>query len=70
MSVTKVQIQEDDCIGCEQCVTECDAVFEMADDKAIVKPDAQAPEVLAAKSDEIVNAANACPSEAIKYETA
>jgi ferredoxin len=70
MAVTEVRIEADDCIGCEQCVTECDAVFEMADDKAIVKPDAQKPEVLAAASEEILNAANACPSEAIKYETA
>ena len=64
--VTKVTIVNDDCISCEQCVSECDAVFEMADDKAIVKPGAD----LKANSEGIIAAAGACPSEAIKYETA
>ena len=70
MSVTQVHIEADDCIGCEQCVTECEQVFEMDDDKAVVKADARTAEALAAASDEIINAANACPSDAIKYETA
>jgi len=68
--VTNVTIQADDCISCEQCVTECDAVFEMADDKAVVKPEAKNPAFCKSNSDGIVAAAESCPSEAIKYETA
>lgn len=64
--VTKVEVVNDDCISCEQCVSECEAVFEMADDKAIVKPGAD----IKGNSDGIVAAAAACPSDAIKYETA
>jgi ferredoxin len=70
MSVRAVQIDVEACIACEQCVNECDQVFEMVEDKAIVKPEAQSPEVLASCSEGIQNAADACPSEAIKLEAA
>lgn len=64
--VTKVEIVSDDCISCEQCVSECDAVFEMNDDKAVIKPGVD----IKANSDGIIAAAGACPSDAIKYQTA
>ena len=64
MAIEQVRIEVDDCIGCEQCVTECDAVFEMNDDKAVVKPGVD----LGANADGIAAAINACPSEAIKTE--
>jgi ferredoxin len=67
MSVRSIQIDPDGCIACEQCVTECDEVFEMVDDKAVVKTSA-APEVLNSCSEGIQNAVDACPSEAIKVQ--
>ena len=70
MTVRSVHIETDNCIACELCVTECDEVFEMADDKAVVKPAAQNPEVFASCSEGIKNAVDGCPSEAIKIETA
>ncbi len=68
--VTQVSIEQDECIACEQCITECDAVFEMADDKVVVKPAAKDPAFAKEHSDGIVAAADSCPSNAIKYETA
>lgn len=64
MAIEQVRIEADDCIGCEQCVTECDAVFEMNDDKAVVKAGVD----LASNEEGIAAAINACPSEAIKTE--
>jgi ferredoxin len=68
--VTSVKIEQDECIACEQCINECDAAFEMADDKVVVKPAAKDPAFCKQHSDEIVAASEACPSSAIKYETA
>jgi ferredoxin len=68
MAVTKVWIETGDCISCEACVSECDAVFEMGDDAAVVKAEAQNPEFLAAHTEGIKAAIEACPSEAIKVE--
>jgi len=68
MAVKKVEIVQDDCISCEQCVTECDAVFEMADDKCVVKKEAQDPAYCAQHTDCIKAAVESCPSEAIKIE--
>ncbi|HOB74385.1 MAG TPA: ferredoxin [Phycisphaerae bacterium] len=70
MAVTKVEIEAGECISCEACVAECDAVFEMGDDAAVVKAEAQNPEFLAAHTDGIKAAVEACPSSAIKVEEA
>lgn len=54
---------EDTCIACGQCVEICPEVFELPGDVAIVKEDADL-----SLDDEIVEAAEACPVDAIKYE--
>lgn len=68
--VTKVEIEASECISCEACVSECEAVFEMGDEAAIVKPEAKDPEFCKANSDGIIAAVEACPSDAIKVEKA
>jgi ferredoxin len=66
--ITKVWIEDDECISCEACVDACPEVFEMADDKAVIKAEAQDPEFLKQHSDKIAEAAEACPVSAIKFE--
>lgn len=66
--VTKVEIDAGECISCEACVAECEAVFEMGEDTAVVKPEAQDPEFCKANTAGILAAVEACPSEAIKIE--
>jgi len=68
--VTKVWIVEDDCTSCEACVGSCPEVFEMGDDTAVVKSEGEDAEFLKANSEGIIQAADECPTEAIKYETA
>lgn len=68
--VTKVEIEQGECISCEACVSECDAVFEMGGDAAVVKPEANDPAFCKANSDGIMAAVEVCPSNAIKVETA
>lgn len=55
-----IQINEEECVGCETCVELCPEVFEMNDDgdKAVVKnPDAT--------DDCVDEAIETCPNEAI-----
>ena len=60
----QVKIDPDLCTACELCVDTCPDVFEMADDVAIViKAD-----VPADLEDEVREAADSCPSEAIIIE--
>jgi ferredoxin len=54
----------DDCTGCGLCVDSCPDVFEMADDVAVVKADPVPPEAEECAK----QAADDCPSEAIKVE--
>jgi len=68
MAVTKVDIENGECISCEACVSECEAVFEMGDDVAVVKAEAKDPEFCKANSEGIMAAVEACPSSAIKVE--
>ncbi len=68
--VTKVEIDTTECSSCELCVSECEAVFEMGDDGAMVKAEAKDPAFLKGNSDGILAAAEACPSSAIKVEKA
>ena len=63
MAITKVWIEED-CTGCELCVTTCPEVFEMGDDIAQIIGGAD----LGANEDGIKEAAEDCPVEVIKFE--
>ncbi len=60
----KCKVDPDLCNGDEICVQVCPEVFEMEDDKAVVKMD-QIPENL---QDSVREAADSCPSEAIIIE--
>ncbi len=68
MAVTKVWVETENCTSCEACVAVAPEVLEMKDDLAVVKPEANNPESLAAQSESIIQAAQDCPCEAIKYE--
>jgi ferredoxin len=62
--VSKVTVDAAECISCEACVDACADVFEMGSDTAVVKAGVD----LKANSEGIVTAAEACPTNAIKYE--
>ena len=66
--MSKVWVDEAECISCEACVDACPEVFEMGDDSAVVKAEAQDPAFVQEHSDGITEAAEACPVDAIKYE--
>ena len=66
--VTKVSIDDGECISCEACVDACPEVFEMTDDTCVVKTDAEDPEFVKQHADAIAEAAETCPVDAIKYE--
>ncbi|MCD6318008.1 ferredoxin [Candidatus Aerophobetes bacterium] len=63
MAITKVWIDDDACTGCALCEDSCPEVFEV-DDVAKVKEDADFNDY----EEEIKQAAEDCPSEAIHYE--
>ncbi len=62
----KVKIIEDECTGCEECVEAVEDVFKMSDDGelAVVKVDV----VPANLEDDVKEAAEECPAEAITVE--
>lgn len=62
MAIVKVWIT-DDCTACNLCVDTCPEVFELPDDKAEVIEGAD----FNAFEDEIIEASEACPVEAIKF---
>jgi ferredoxin len=70
MAVTKVWLEESDCISCEACESNCPEVFAMNDGECQVKPEASDPVYLAPISEKIKEAAAACPVECIKFEEA
>lgn len=68
--VTKVTINEEECISCEACVAEAPEVFEMVGDKAKVRQEANNPAALKEHSEKILAAVAACPNSSISCETA
>ncbi len=58
----KVSVDEN-CIGCGTCVDICPQVFDLEDDLAVVKEGADL-----SLDASIIEAAQACPVEAIHYE--
>jgi ferredoxin len=70
MAITKVWLEQSDCISCEACEANCPEVFEMADGECRVKPEAADPAYLAPLTDKVKEAAAACPVECIKFEEA
>ena len=63
MAIKKVWVDEDACTGCGLCEDTCPEVFEV-DDVASVQKDAK----LADFEDEIKEAVEDCPTEAIHFE--
>ena len=63
MAITKVWINEDACIGCGICEDTCPEVFEL-NDVAKVKEKADFNKF----EEEIKEAAESCPNEAIQFE--
>lgn len=68
MAITKVWLEEKDCISCEACEAGCPEVFEMRDGECFVKAEAQDPAYVAQHTDSIKEVAEACPVECIKFE--
>jgi ferredoxin len=55
---------EETCVACGECVEICPEVFELPGEIAVVKASAAD----ASMDAKIIEAAEACPSEAIRYE--
>ena len=66
--ITKVWIEEG-CIVCDACETAAPEVFEVLDDTCIIRPDALTAEFTKPRSEGIVDAAEECPTDVIKFET-
>ena len=64
MAIVSVSINEDECTGCALCETTCPDVFELGDDIATIKGDAD----FNANEELIQQAAEECPVEAILVE--
>jgi ferredoxin len=60
----KAKIDEDLCTACELCVDDVPDVFEMGDDVAVVKVET----VPADLEDDVRDAADSCPADAIIVE--
>jgi ferredoxin len=60
----KATVDKDLCLGCGLCADLCPEVFQMEEDKAVVK----VAEVPAGTEDACRDAAQQCPVEAIKIE--
>lgn len=61
----KVEVNQDACIGCGACAAICDKVFELNDEGL---SEAKVEEVSEKDSQEVRDAADACPTGAITVE--
>ncbi|NLN40668.1 MAG: ferredoxin [Clostridiales bacterium] len=61
----KVYVDQDLCISCGLCISICDDVFSWNDDDKAQAIDQEIPEEL---TDEVEEAVESCPTEAIKYQ--
>ncbi len=66
--VTKVWIEEG-CIVCDACETAAPEVFEVQDETCLIRPEALDSEFTKARTEGIVDAAEECPVDVIKFET-
>lgn len=66
--ITKVWIEEG-CIVCDACETTAPDVFEVLEDTCIIRPAALKPDFTKPRTDSIVDAAEECPVDVIKFET-
>lgn len=66
--ITKVWIEEG-CIVCDACETTAPDVFEVLEETCIVRPAALDAEFTKPRSESIVDAAEECPTDVIKFET-
>ncbi|MCH7871737.1 MAG: Rieske 2Fe-2S domain-containing protein [Planctomycetes bacterium] len=65
--ITKVWIEEG-CIVCDACETAAPDVFEVTDDTCIIRPEALTPDFTGPRSENIVDAAEECPVDVIKFD--
>ncbi len=61
----KVKVNQDSCIGCGACAAICDKVFEINDDGL---SQAKVEEVADTDTQDVRDAADACPTGAIEVE--
>lgn len=66
--VTKVWIEEG-CIVCDACETTAPDVFEVLDDTCIIRPAALEMSFTKPRTDDIIDAAEECPVDVIKFDT-
>ena len=66
--VTKVWIEEG-CIVCDACETAAPDVFEVLEEACVVRPEALTPDFTKPRSENIVDAAEECPVDVIKFDT-
>lgn len=62
----KVTIKENACIGCGQCCYTCENVFEFNNEKGMAQVKANAD--IEANKEEVEEAKNGCPTEAIEIK--
>jgi cytochrome b6-f complex iron-sulfur subunit len=67
--VTRVWI-EPGCIVCDACETTAPDVFEVTEDTCLIRPAALAAEFTKPRTQSIIDAAEECPVDVIKFETA
>lgn len=66
--VTKVWIAPG-CIVCDACETAAPDVFHVQEETCIIRPDALSPDFTRPRTETIIEAAEECPVEVIKFET-